>query len=107
MIPNNFDYFAPKTIEEALQLLEQHGEDAKILSGGHSLIPVLKLRLASPGVVIDIGRRAPLQPLEELLLREALLRPEHGVDDHRQRHRSPSTVAAEGTLHGRRHPWQV
>ena len=64
MIPNNFDYFAPKTIEEALQLLEQHGEDAKILSGGHSLIPVLKLRLASPGVVIDIGRIAELKTIK-------------------------------------------
>ena len=64
MIPANFDYFAPKTIEEALQLLEQHGEDAKILSGGHSLIPVLKLRLASPGVVIDIGRIAELKTIK-------------------------------------------
>ncbi len=64
MIPANFEYFAPKTIEEALQLLEQHGEDAKILSGGHSLIPVLKLRLASPGVVIDIGRIAELKAIK-------------------------------------------
>lgn len=64
MIPANFDYFAPKTIEEALQLLDQHGDDAKILSGGHSLIPVLKLRLASPGVVIDIGRIAELKAIK-------------------------------------------
>ena len=63
MIPANFDYFAPNTIEEALQLLDQHGEDAKILSGGHSLIPVLKLRLASPGVIIDIGRIAELKAI--------------------------------------------
>jgi len=64
MIPNNFDYFAPNTIEEALQLLAQHGDDAKILSGGHSLIPVLKLRLASPGVVIDIGRITKLKSIK-------------------------------------------
>lgn len=64
MIPNNFEYFAPKTIEEALQLLDKHGEDAKILSGGHSLIPVLKLRLASPGVVIDIGHIAELNAIK-------------------------------------------
>lgn len=64
MIPANFDYFAPNTIEEALQLLAQHGEDAKILSGGHSLIPVLKLRLAAPGVVIDIGRIAELKTIK-------------------------------------------
>jgi carbon-monoxide dehydrogenase medium subunit len=56
MIPSNFEYFAPATIEEALQLLDQHGDDCKILSGGHSLLPVLKLRLAAPSVIIDIGR---------------------------------------------------
>ena len=55
MIPNNFEYFAPKTIEEALKLIDKYGEDCKILSGGHSLIPVLKLRLAAPGVILDIG----------------------------------------------------
>lgn len=63
MIPNNFDYFAPTTIEEALALLDQHGEDCKILSGGQSLIPVLKLRLASPAVVIDIGRIPELKAI--------------------------------------------
>ena len=63
MIPANFDYFAPNTIEEALQLLDQHGDNAKILSGGHSLIPVLKLRLAAPVVVIDIGRIAELKAI--------------------------------------------
>jgi aerobic carbon-monoxide dehydrogenase medium subunit len=55
MIPNNFEYFAPTTIDEALSLLAQHGDDCKILSGGHSLIPVLKLRLAGPAAVVDIG----------------------------------------------------
>lgn len=63
MIPANFEYFAPATIEEALQLLDKHGDSAKILSGGHSLIPVLKLRLASPGVIIDIGRIAELKAI--------------------------------------------
>ncbi len=56
MIPSNFEYFAPTTIEEALQLLDQHADDCKILSGGHSLLPVMKLRLATPAVVVDIGR---------------------------------------------------
>ncbi len=56
MIPNKFEYFAPKSIDEALGLLAQHGDEAKLLSGGHSLIPVLKLRLAAPGVIVDIGR---------------------------------------------------
>lgn len=64
MIPNNFDYFAPATIEEALALLDQHGEDCKILSGGQSLIPVLKLRLAAPAVVVDIGRIPDLKAIK-------------------------------------------
>jgi aerobic carbon-monoxide dehydrogenase medium subunit len=64
MIPNNFEYFAPKTIEEALMLIDKYGEDCKILSGGHSLIPVLKLRLAAPAVIIDIGRIGELKTIE-------------------------------------------
>ena len=63
MIPTNFEYFAPTTLDEALKLLAQYGDDCKILSGGHSLIPVLKLRLASPGVLIDIGQ---LKELKEI-----------------------------------------
>src|SRR5687768_15453682 len=64
MIPNNFEYFAPKTIEEALKLIDKYGEDCKILSGGHSLIPVLKLRLAAPGVIVDIGCLEELKTIE-------------------------------------------
>ena len=47
MIPPTFDYLRPKTIPEAIALLQQYGDDAKILSGGQSLIPLLKLRFAS------------------------------------------------------------
>jgi aerobic carbon-monoxide dehydrogenase medium subunit len=64
MIPNNFEYFAPTTIEEALKLVDRHGDDCKILSGGHSLIPVLKLRLAAPAVIIDIGRVKELKTIK-------------------------------------------
>lgn len=64
MIPSNFDYFAPATIEEALNLLDQHSDDCKILSGGHSLIPVLKLRLNSPAAIIDIGRISELSAIK-------------------------------------------
>src|SRR5215470_12195816 len=64
MIPTNFDYFAPTTLEEALKLVDQHGEECKILSGGHSLVPVLKLRLASPAVVVDIGRIKDLKTIK-------------------------------------------
>lgn len=56
MIPESFEYTAPTTIAESLALLAAHGDDAKVLAGGHSLIPMMKLRLASPGVLVDIGR---------------------------------------------------
>lgn len=64
MIPNNFEYYAPATIEEALKLVGQHGDDCKILSGGQSLIPVLKLRLAAPAVIVDIGRIKELKAVK-------------------------------------------
>jgi aerobic carbon-monoxide dehydrogenase medium subunit len=51
-----FDYAAPATLEEALALLKKRGDDAKIMAGGQSLIPLLKLRFAQPALVIDIGR---------------------------------------------------
>src|SRR5947207_2952124 len=56
MIPAPFDYQAPKTLDDAIALLNQHPDDAKILAGGHSLIPAMKLRLAQPQLLIDIGR---------------------------------------------------
>jgi carbon-monoxide dehydrogenase medium subunit len=65
MIPPSFDYHAPKTLPDALKLLGQLGEEAKVLSGGQSLLPLLKLRLASPGHVVDIGRIPGLDYLKE------------------------------------------
>jgi carbon-monoxide dehydrogenase medium subunit len=56
MIPAAFDYVAASSVDEAISLLGEHGEDSKLLAGGHSLIPLLKLRLATPSVLIDIGR---------------------------------------------------
>ena len=55
MIPASFDYSSPKTLAEAISLLQQHGADAKILSGGQSLIPLMKLRMAAPKHVVDIN----------------------------------------------------
>ena len=55
MFPANFGYVAPRSLDEALQLLKQHGENAKLLAGGHSLLPAMKLRLASPETLIDLG----------------------------------------------------
>jgi len=65
MIPAAFEYLAPKTLPEALSYLQQHGEEAKILSGGHSLIPMLKLRLASPAYLIDINGIPGMEYIEE------------------------------------------
>ena len=56
MIPNSFDYVAAKSLDEALSLLGKHKEDARLLAGGHSLIPAMKLRLAQPQILIDISR---------------------------------------------------
>lgn len=56
MMPSRFEYHRPASLEEALQLLAQYGDDAKVLAGGQSLIPVMKLRLANPGHIVDIGR---------------------------------------------------
>jgi len=65
MIPGAFDYFAPSTLPEAIALLQQHGEDAKLLAGGHSLIPLMKLRLAEPAYLIDINRIDGLAYIKE------------------------------------------
>ena len=56
MIPAPFDYVAAQSVEHALELLADYDEDAKLLAGGHSLLPMMKLRLAVPSVLIDIGR---------------------------------------------------
>ena len=55
MFPANFGYFAARSVEEALALLTKHGDDARLLAGGHSLIPAMKLRLATPKYLIDLG----------------------------------------------------
>ena len=65
MIPAAFDYVRAGTLEEASQLLSRHGEDAKLLAGGHSLLPAMKLRLARPSVVIDIGRVSGVDAIRE------------------------------------------
>ncbi|HEY6692454.1 MAG TPA: xanthine dehydrogenase family protein subunit M [Solirubrobacteraceae bacterium] len=58
MIPVQFDYVAPESLDEALSALQGGGEDAKLLAGGHSLIPLMKLRLAAPSLLVDL-RRVP------------------------------------------------
>ena len=55
MIPAAFDYVRAESAEEAISLIGQHGDESKFLAGGHSLVPLMKLRLAQPTVLIDIG----------------------------------------------------
>ncbi len=65
MIPAKFDYQRADSADQAIALLEQYGDDAKLLAGGHSLLPLMKLRLASPAVLIDIGRLRELSYIRD------------------------------------------
>ncbi|HEY8555971.1 MAG TPA: FAD binding domain-containing protein, partial [Actinomycetes bacterium] len=56
MIPAAFDYEVAESADHAVSLLGEHGEDAKLLAGGHSLLPLMRVRLAAPSVLVDIGR---------------------------------------------------
>ncbi|MGB3440773.1 MAG: xanthine dehydrogenase family protein subunit M [Actinophytocola sp.] len=65
MIPAAFDYVAPTTVDDAVRALSEAGEDAKIIAGGQSLMPVLRMRLAAPSKLIDLGRIAELRGVRE------------------------------------------
>ena len=65
MIPESFDYQRASSVSEAISLLQKNGEDAKILAGGHSLVPTMKLRLATPGTLIDIGGISELKYIND------------------------------------------
>ena len=65
MKPAKFEYLRPDTLQEALQLLDEYGEDAKIISGGQSLIPLLNMRLSTPNYLIDISRVENLEYIRE------------------------------------------
>ncbi len=65
MLPAPFDYVRAGSAEEAIALVGEHGEDAKFLAGGHSLLPLMKLRLAQPAVLVDIGRISDLSYVRE------------------------------------------
>ncbi|HVH65628.1 MAG TPA: xanthine dehydrogenase family protein subunit M [Candidatus Acidoferrum sp.] len=65
MIPAAFDYVVPRTLPEAVDELVKHGDEAKVLAGGHSLIPLMKLRLATPSWLVDIGRINNLNYIRE------------------------------------------
>ncbi len=65
MIPAKFDYKPAKSAEEAIALLQEYGDEAKLIAGGHSLLPLMKLRLANPEVLVDIGEIGDLSYIEE------------------------------------------
>ncbi|HEX3278385.1 MAG TPA: xanthine dehydrogenase family protein subunit M [Thermoleophilaceae bacterium] len=64
MIPAAFDYEAPETLDEAVRMLHENGEDAKLIAGGHSLLPLMKLRLAAPTLLVDLRRVPGLQHIQ-------------------------------------------
>ena len=65
MIPVGFDYHAPRSVGDAIQLLGTLGSDAKLLAGGHSLLPMMKLRFAEPAHLIDLNRIDALRGIRE------------------------------------------
>ncbi|HUM72098.1 MAG TPA: FAD binding domain-containing protein, partial [Chloroflexota bacterium] len=65
MIPGEFDYYSPRSLQEAVGLLQQHGYGAKIVAGGQSLIPAMRFRLALPEVLIDINTIDGLEYIRE------------------------------------------
>ncbi|HVA69996.1 MAG TPA: xanthine dehydrogenase family protein subunit M [Acidimicrobiales bacterium] len=65
MIPASFDYVRAGSVDEAIGLLSEHGDDAKLLAGGHSLLPLMKLRLAQPAMLVDIGRLSELSYVKD------------------------------------------
>ena len=71
MIPPSFEYLTPSKISDAIAMLQKHGEEAKILAGGHSLIPAMRLRLSEPGYLIDISG---IQGLDYILEESGQLR---------------------------------
>ncbi|HKR51860.1 MAG TPA: xanthine dehydrogenase family protein subunit M [Pseudonocardiaceae bacterium] len=65
MIPSSFDYVAASTVEEAIQALSQAGDEAKILAGGQSLVPVLRLRLAAPTMIVDLNKISDMRGVRD------------------------------------------
>ena len=65
MIPGPFEYYAPRTLDDAVKYLAEHRDDVKILSGGQSLLPLMKMRLSKPAFVVDIGRIPGLDAINE------------------------------------------
>jgi carbon-monoxide dehydrogenase medium subunit len=101
VIPADFDYVAPTTLAEAVSALGEAGEDAKILAGGQSLIPVLRLRLAFPTVLVDLSRVAELRGVTEdgdALVIGAMTKHSDVIDDPLVRQHAPLVAEATSTV---------
>ena len=97
MLPSSFDYHRAGSLEEALSLLGQHGDDGKVLAGGQSLIPMMKLRFANPGHLIDVNHVDGLDAIEEVdgeLRIGALVRHNHLAANPLIKERYPTIAAA-------------
>jgi carbon-monoxide dehydrogenase medium subunit len=102
MIAQNFEYFAPSSLSEAVSLLQKHGDGAKILAGGHSLIPMMKLRLATPEYLIDIGRIPELSYIKDdgAFIRIGALTTHHDIESSDVLRRRCETLAEAAGLIG-------
>jgi carbon-monoxide dehydrogenase medium subunit len=97
MLPSSFDYHRAGSLEEALSLLGEHGDDGKVLAGGQSLIPMMKLRFANPGHLIDVNHIGGLDAIEEVdgeLRIGALVRHNHLAANPLIKERYPTIAAA-------------
>ena len=101
MYPASFDYSAPTTVDEALALLAQHGEGAKLLAGGHSLLPLMKLRLAQPTHLVDLRRLPSLSGIRraaDTLVIGAMTTHAEIADSADVLHAAPALVDAAGHI---------
>ncbi len=96
MIPREFEYHAPASVSDAIGLLERLGDEAKVLAGGHSLLPMMKMRFAQPAHLIDLGRIAELRGIREDKGTLA-----HRRDDHRERPHLVEAAAGKVPAAGR------
>ncbi len=65
MIPRQFEYHAPQSVPDAIALLQKYGDTAKLIAGGHSLLPMMKIRFAEPAHLVDLGKVAELRGIRE------------------------------------------
>ncbi len=114
MIPASFEYLRADDAEAAIAALTEHGDEAKLLAGGHSLLPLMKLRLATPSVLVDVGRLDELRYIEDrgdhvavgaltrhrTVERSALLRSEAPILPHATSHVGDPQVRHRGTIGG-------